>query len=84
MVIRLRLRLRDDRAPEAMVLRHGDLSLDLRTRRAEVEGRTVRVKVGRLDGEVVTRTPQDFSMAHNALKVLVPPESTAANRDLAG
>jgi diacylglycerol kinase (ATP) len=37
-----------------------------------------------IDGEVVTRTPQDFSMAHNALKVLVPPESSAATRDLAG
>jgi diacylglycerol kinase (ATP) len=37
-----------------------------------------------IDGEVVTRTPQDFSMAHNALRVLVPPESTAARRDLAG
>ncbi len=36
-----------------------------------------------IDGEVVTRTPQDFSVAHNALKVLVPPESTAAQRDLA-
>ena len=37
-----------------------------------------------IDGEVVTRTPQDFSVAHNALKVLVPPESTAARRDLSG
>jgi diacylglycerol kinase (ATP) len=37
-----------------------------------------------IDGEVVTRTPQDFSVAHNALKVLVPPESTAARQDLAG
>ena len=37
-----------------------------------------------IDGEVVTRTPQDFSVVHNALKVLVPPESTAARRDLAG
>jgi diacylglycerol kinase (ATP) len=35
-----------------------------------------------IDGEVVTRTPQDFSVVHNALKVLVPPESTAARRDL--
>ena len=35
-----------------------------------------------IDGEVVTRTPQDFSVAHNALKVLVPPESEAARRDL--
>ena len=37
-----------------------------------------------IDGEVVTRTPQDFSVVRNALKVLVPPESTAASRDLAG
>ena len=37
-----------------------------------------------VDGEVVTRTPQSFSVAHNALKVLVPPESTAARQDLAG
>jgi diacylglycerol kinase (ATP) len=37
-----------------------------------------------IDGEVVTRTPQDFSMAHNALRVLVPPGSTAARQDLAG
>jgi diacylglycerol kinase family enzyme len=37
-----------------------------------------------IDGEVVTRTPQDFSVVHNALRVLVPPESTAASRDLAG
>jgi diacylglycerol kinase (ATP) len=36
-----------------------------------------------IDGEVVTRTPQDFSVAHNALRVLVPPESTAARQDLA-
>lgn len=41
LLARIRLRLREDRAPEAMVLRHGDLSLDLRTRRAEVAGRTV-------------------------------------------
>jgi diacylglycerol kinase (ATP) len=37
-----------------------------------------------IDGEVVTRTPQAFSVAHNALKVLVPPHSIAARRDLAG
>ncbi len=37
-----------------------------------------------IDGEVVTRTPQDFSVVHNALKVIVPLESTAASRDLAG
>jgi YegS/Rv2252/BmrU family lipid kinase len=37
-----------------------------------------------IDGEVVTSTPQDFSVDHNALKVLVPPESTAARQDFAG
>jgi diacylglycerol kinase (ATP) len=34
-----------------------------------------------IDGEIVTRTPQDLSVASNALKVLVPQESTAARRD---
>jgi len=34
-----------------------------------------------IDGEVVTNTPQDFSVEHNALKVIVPPESTAARPD---
>jgi diacylglycerol kinase (ATP) len=37
-----------------------------------------------IDGELVTRTPQDFSVDHNALKVIVPSESTAARKDLAG
>ena len=31
-----------------------------------------------IDGEVVAQTPQDFSLAHNALRVLVPESSTAA------
>ena len=34
-----------------------------------------------IDGEVVTRTPQDFSVAQNALDVLVPQDSTAARDD---
>jgi diacylglycerol kinase (ATP) len=34
-----------------------------------------------IDGEVVTRTPQDFSVAQNALNVLVPQGSTAARQD---
>ena len=34
-----------------------------------------------IDGEVVTRTPQDFSVAQNALSVLVPQDSTAARQD---
>jgi diacylglycerol kinase (ATP) len=35
-----------------------------------------------IDGELVTRTPQNFSVVQNALNVLVPPESAAARRDL--
>ena len=35
-----------------------------------------------IDGELVARTPQDFSVAANALKVLVPQSSAAARRDL--
>jgi DNA-binding response OmpR family regulator len=41
LLARIRLRLRSDRAPEVTVLQQGSLSLDLRTRRASVEGRTV-------------------------------------------
>jgi DNA-binding response OmpR family regulator len=40
LLARLRLRLREDRAPEVTVLTSGALSLDLRTRRAAVDGRT--------------------------------------------
>ena len=35
-----------------------------------------------IDGELVAETPQDFSVAANALKVLVPRDSAAARRDL--
>jgi diacylglycerol kinase (ATP) len=35
-----------------------------------------------IDGEVVTSTPQDFSVDHNALKVVVPQEAAAVHRDL--
>ncbi len=41
LLARIRLRLRDEHAPEVTVLKHGDLSLDLRTRRASVDGRLV-------------------------------------------
>jgi DNA-binding response OmpR family regulator len=41
LLARVRLRLRAERAPEATLLRAGDLSLDLRTRRAHVDGRAV-------------------------------------------
>ena len=35
-----------------------------------------------IDGELVARTPEEFSVADNALKVLVPHASTAAHRHL--
>nr|WP_269327016.1 response regulator transcription factor [Kineosporia mesophila] len=42
LLARIRLRLREDpREPELTVLTHGALALDLRSRRAAVEGRTV-------------------------------------------
>jgi diacylglycerol kinase (ATP) len=34
-----------------------------------------------IDGELVARTPQDFSVADNALRVFVPKHSTAASHD---
>ena len=41
LLARVRLRLRPENAPEPLVLRNGDLSLDLRTREVTVGGRTV-------------------------------------------
>ncbi len=41
LLARIRARLRQDTGGGATVLQHGDLSLDLHTRRAEVVGRTV-------------------------------------------
>jgi DNA-binding response OmpR family regulator len=41
LVARIRARLREDVSAEQTVLRHGPLSLDLLTRRAEVDGRSV-------------------------------------------
>jgi two-component system, OmpR family, copper resistance phosphate regulon response regulator CusR len=41
LLARIRLRLRSDRTPEVTMLRQGSLSLDLRTRRASVDGRVV-------------------------------------------
>ena len=35
-----------------------------------------------IDGELVARTPQNFSVADNALKVIVPQDASAARRDL--
>ena len=41
LLARVRVRLRSAASPEVFVLSHGDLSLDLRTRQAQVNGRTV-------------------------------------------
>lgn len=41
LLARIRLRLREERAADSMVLHHGGLTLDLRTRRATADGRTV-------------------------------------------
>ncbi len=41
LLARVRLRLKDDQTTESTVLQVGDLTLDLRTRRAEVAGRPV-------------------------------------------
>ena len=41
LLARVRVRLRDEGMAEQTVLRHGDLALDLRTRRATVDGRTI-------------------------------------------
>ncbi|HTE60553.1 MAG TPA: response regulator transcription factor, partial [Solirubrobacteraceae bacterium] len=40
LLARVRVRLRDDGTTEQTILRAGDLALDLRTRRAAVDGRT--------------------------------------------
>jgi DNA-binding response OmpR family regulator len=64
LLARIRLRLRDERTIEATVLESGDLSLDLRTRRADAGGRVVDLSARefalaefllRHPGQVVTR-----------------------------
>lgn len=58
LIARIRLRLRGDHSPEVTVLRHGDLSLDLRTRRASVDGKTVDLSAREfLLAEVLLRNP---------------------------
>jgi DNA-binding response OmpR family regulator len=41
LLARVRVRLRDEGTAESTVLRHGEVGLDLRTRRASVDGRTI-------------------------------------------
>ncbi|GIG35214.1 response regulator transcription factor [Cellulomonas pakistanensis] len=58
LLARIRLRLRDSRGPDATVLTAGDLSLDLRTRRADVAGRTVELSAREYSlAEVFLRNP---------------------------
>jgi DNA-binding response OmpR family regulator len=64
LLARVRVRLREDRAPEATVLNIGDATLDLRTRRVTNEGRSVELSARefalaelffRHPGQVLTR-----------------------------
>ena len=64
LLARVRARLRTDRAPEETVLQRGDASLDLRTRRLSVEGRSLELSARefsmaelffRHPGQVLTR-----------------------------
>lgn len=64
LLARIRARLREDRAPEILVLRAGTASLDLRTRRVAVAGQTVELSARefalaelffRHPGQVLTR-----------------------------
>ncbi len=58
LLARIRLRLREDRAPEVTVLTAGELSLDLRTRRADVDGRTAELSAREFAlAEVFLRNP---------------------------
>ena len=56
LLARVRVQLRDEGSPEVTVMRVGDLSLDLRTRRAEVDGATV------------TLTAREFTMLEMFLR----------------
>lgn len=87
LVARIRLRLREDRAPEAMVLRSGHLTLDLRTRRLTVGDREVDLSAReftlaetflRNPGQVLTREQllsrvwgYDFDPGSNVVDVYV-------------
>lgn len=58
LLARVRLRLRPDNAPEPLVLRNGDLSLDLKTREVSVGGRTVELSAREFTlAEVFLRHP---------------------------
>jgi diacylglycerol kinase (ATP) len=84
-VYAIRLGRRRDLVGVARYLRSGDFvkseSVDhFRTRHVRLE--TEPELSINVDGELVARTPQEFSIAPNALRVIVPETSTAARRDV--
>ena len=86
-VYAIRLGRRRDLLGVARYLRSGDFvkleGVDhFRTRRVQLE--TEPELPINVDGELVARTPQEFSVAPNALRVIVPETSTAARRDVPG
>ena len=83
-VYAIRLGRRRDLVGVARYLRSGDFvkneSVDhFRTRRIHLT--TEPALAVNVDGELVAQTPQEFSVAENALRVFVPEGSTAARQD---
>ena len=83
-VYAIRLGRRRDLVGVARYLRSGDFvkneSVDhFRTRRIHLT--TEPALAVNVDGELVAHTPQEFSVAENALRVFVPEGSTAARQD---
>lgn len=87
LLARIRLRLRDARLSSGMLMRHGELVLDLRTRRAYVDGRTIDLTTRefllaelffRRPGEVISREEllshvwgYDFDPGSNVVDVYI-------------
>jgi DNA-binding response OmpR family regulator len=81
---RVRLRLRGDRAPEPTMLRVGDLTLDLRTRRVHVADRAVDLTAREFTlAEVFCRHPDQVlsreQLLSNAWGMDFDPESTVVD-----
>jgi DNA-binding response OmpR family regulator len=87
LLARIRLRLRDARTSSGMLMRHGELVLDLRTRRAYVDGRAIDLTTRefllaelffRRPGEVISREEllshvwgYDFDPGSNVVDVYI-------------
>lgn len=71
LLARVRLRLRADGAPEASLLRAGDLVLDLRTRRAHVDGRVAELSAREFAlAEVFLRHPDQVLTREQLLSMV--------------